>query len=95
MWENAGCVSGDSAAASGEAHAQKVGGAADNKADEGRDRGRGRKEKAVNMTSLVAAALGATLRRVSYIPEVLVWRCHARLPNILAFFLFFFFFDHC
>ena len=67
MWENDGCASGDGVAASGEVRAWKVDGAGDNKADEGRDGNHGKKEKArecgpaaSNMTSLVAAALGAS-----------------------------------
>ena len=37
----------------------------------------------------VSASLGpsAALRRSSWILEVLVWRCRARLPNVLGSFL--------
>ena len=46
VWENVGCASGDGVAAWSEVHAQRVEGAGGNKADEGRDRSRGREEKA-------------------------------------------------
>ena len=60
-------------------------GAGRGEADQERGRGGGKGKKATGeMTSL---SLGSELRWVSWNLEVLVWRCRARLPDVLGSFL--------
>ena len=80
----------------GRVHAPGVDGAGCDKADKGRGRGRGKEglrrgrgPAAGRLPSLLAATPGPSgaVAAVSWFLQVLVWRCHARLPTVLACFL--------
>ena len=95
-WWYAGGAGGDSSVAGGKVQAPAFG-VGRGKGDTGRGRGRGKGKKAggggvppqakVRLSWPQRSVPLAALQWVSQILEVLVWRCRARLPNVLASFM--------
>ena len=83
VWWNAGGAGGDGAAA-GKVQTPGTDGAGRVKADKGRGRGRGKGKKAGGS---VVPPLGSSGGVAAGRMEFGVWRCPARLPNVLGSFL--------
>ena len=96
VWWYAGGAGGDDAADGYKVHTRGVDGIGRGKADKGRARGLVKGPSAGAWSRRRQHDVScwprrwvppAALRRVAWILEVLVWRCHARLPNVIGSFL--------
>ena len=81
---NAGGAGGHSPAPGGKVQAPGTDAAGRVEADKGHGRGRGRGKKDGGGSWPQCWVTPAALRRVAWNLEVLVWRCRARLPNVLG-----------